>query len=149
MTHLLNCWPLNDHTWFDYTFSWASVLWGKKMDCCVQCQGWLVSWSFEPSQPQRITSGLKVTAKLSNISEYLSGEYPLNGWTFFFFFLNKAWFCDASWVCPTKRLFARSGSQSKYGLFGLPWKMCVSVMISVRPAGQLSVHMWQKVSKWS
>ena len=46
----------------------ATKLWNSKLAINL----WLVSWSFKPSQPQRIISGLKETSRKRYIAERTS-----------------------------------------------------------------------------
>ena len=99
LLYLLNCCSFCHHTWFVSTTSEAWVFCGKKNAFKV-----------------------KVTVKVQNISECLSGWYLLNCRTFCY----QTWYCDASsWAMSRKKigfLFSRSSLQpglmwSKYDSF--------------------------------
>ena len=77
--YFLNCWPFCNQTWSDGTFSYTGVSREKK---------------------RIIVLKVKVTMKLRNADECLSGQYLLNYRTFYY----QSWYGDASSWAGLKRL---------------------------------------------
>ena len=174
LLHLLNHWSVCKQTWFDSTATWTYVSCGK-VDHCVQRQGYsesskyyrmfvqmqmilLVSWYFEPSQPQRVDAddifwttehfvtklgmvmqdhepvchGEKLVHSL-HCHSHSKGFYLIKIWLFLLCQLNCRSVCNQSWLVNTA---SKAGvSFEKIGLLSSrsrsQWRLRMSECLSM------------------